>query len=49
MPNIEEHSRISLARTGKDYAEIHEWMDRDPEKKVERHNVSRICEFISLS
>jgi hypothetical protein len=23
-------------------------MDRDPEKKVERHNVSRICEFGSI-
>jgi len=48
MPNIEEHVKISLARTGKDYAQIHEWMDKDPGKKAERHDVSRICEFGSI-
>ncbi len=45
MPNIEEHSRISLARTGKDYAEIHEWIDKDPLTKVERHDITKIHEY----
>lgn len=48
MPEIEQHLKISLARTGKDYLKIHEWMDKDPDKKVECHNVSRICEFRSI-
>jgi hypothetical protein len=48
MPEIEHHLKISLERTGKDCLEIHEWMDKDPDKKVERHNVSRICEFGSI-
>ncbi len=34
----------SLARTGKDYRDIHEWID-DPERKMERHDLSRVLEF----
>ncbi|MFH0959615.1 MAG: hypothetical protein V1897_13020 [Pseudomonadota bacterium] len=48
MPSINKHTEISLRRTGRDYAEIHEWMDKDPYKKAERHDVSRICEFGSI-
>ncbi|MCP4666510.1 MAG: hypothetical protein GY849_09085 [Deltaproteobacteria bacterium] len=44
MPPIEQHIQKSMERTGKDYKEIHEWID-DPEKKFERHDVTRILEF----
>ena len=27
MPSIEKHIELSLERTGKEYKEIHEWMD----------------------
>lgn len=44
MPSIEKHRAASLERTGKDYMEIHEWLDGDPEKKAERHDITRLCE-----
>ncbi|MBI4964470.1 MAG: HDIG domain-containing protein [Desulfomonile tiedjei] len=48
MPSTEEHVEISRQRTGKDHRELHEWMDADPGKKVERHDVNRICEYGQL-
>ena len=48
MPKIEKHVEISLQRTGNGFAELHEWMDSDPEKKAERHDVNRICEYGQL-
>ncbi len=45
MPPIEKHLKISLERTGKDYREIHEWIDGDPAKKAERHDVTKIYEY----
>jgi uncharacterized protein len=48
MPIIEKHVEISRQRTGKDYLELHEWMDADPGKKSERHDVTRICEYGQL-
>ena len=48
MPTIKQHAEISHKRTGKDYREVHEWMDANPRKKEERHNVSGICEFVSI-
>ncbi|MBI5569043.1 MAG: HDIG domain-containing protein [Desulfomonile tiedjei] len=48
MPKIEEHVETSRQRTGKDYLELHEWMDADPGKKAERHDVKRICEYGQL-
>lgn len=44
MPPIENHIQKSIERTGKDYKEIHEWID-DPENKVERHDITKILEF----
>ena len=44
MPPIEDHLKRSLARTGKDYKDIHQWID-DPDKKVERHDIGRVLEF----
>lgn len=45
MPPITSHTKSSLERTGKDYQEVHEWLDLDPEKKAERHDVTRIYEY----
>lgn len=45
MPPINNHLRISMERTGKEYREVHEWLDADPEKKTERHDITRIYEY----
>jgi uncharacterized protein len=45
VPSIEKHMEISRQRTGKDYLELHEWIDKDPEKKVERHDITKIYEY----
>lgn len=44
MPSIDKHVQTSIERTGKEYREIHEWID-DPEKKVERHDITRTLEL----
>lgn len=45
MPPVPGHIKASIERTGKEYKEIHEWLDADPEKKAERHDMTRIYEF----
>lgn len=45
MPPIDKHAKISFQRTGKEYLGLHEWMDKYPEKKVERHDIKRMIEF----
>jgi hypothetical protein len=47
MPKIEKHVQISLARTGKEYRDIHEWID-DPEKKNERHDITKIPDTFAM-
>lgn len=44
MPSIEIHVKKSLDKTGKEYREIHEWID-EPGHKNERHDITRILEF----
>lgn len=44
MPSIEIHVEKSLEKTGKEYREIHEWID-EPEHKNERHDITKILEF----
>ena len=44
MPSIEKHVETSRHRTGKDYLELHEWIDKDPAKKVERHDITKVFE-----
>jgi hypothetical protein len=44
MPSIEKHVDTSRRRTGKDYLELHEWIDKDPDKKVERHDITKVFE-----
>lgn len=41
MPPIEKHLQESLKRTGKEYREVHEWID-DPENKNKRHDITQI-------
>jgi hypothetical protein len=45
MPPVPSHTKSSLERTGKDYKEVHEWLDMDPEKKAERHDITKIFEY----
>jgi hypothetical protein len=45
MPPTDKHLKASMERTGKDYKEVHEWIDGDPEKKAERHDITKIHEF----
>lgn len=45
MPQTEKHQEMSLARTGKDYAELHRWIN-DPEHQYARHDFSRIWDFL---
>lgn len=45
MPPTEKHQQISLSRTGKDYFELHAWIN-DPEQQLSRHDFTRIFDFI---
>ncbi|MEK6672706.1 MAG: hypothetical protein AABY42_04420 [Nitrospirota bacterium] len=44
MPPVVKHLSTSIERTGKEYREVHEWLDNDPEKKAERHDITKIYE-----
>ncbi len=48
MPPIERHVQISKERTGKEYREIHEWLDGDAEKKAERHDITKMYEYAKM-
>ncbi len=41
MPDLSVHIQSSLNRTGKEYREVHEWIDNPP-TKYERHNWSEV-------
>ncbi len=45
MPPVEKHTQSSTERTGKDYRDVHEWLDRDPATKAARHDITKIHEF----
>lgn len=45
MPPVPGHTKSSLERTGRDYKEVHEWLDLDQEKKAERHDITKIYEY----
>ncbi len=45
MPPIDKHLKKSMEKTGKDYKDVHEWIDGDPEKKAERHDITKIYEY----
>ena len=42
MPQTDEHIKTSIERTGKEYKEVHEWIDGDETKKAERHDITKI-------
>jgi hypothetical protein len=44
MPPVDKHIQSSVAKTGKEFREIHEWLDNDPAAKAERHDITRIYE-----
>ncbi|MBS3908684.1 MAG: HDIG domain-containing protein [Actinobacteria bacterium] len=44
MPTVDKHFKLSAERTGKEYRDIHEWIDLDPEHKAERHDITKIYE-----
>ncbi len=44
MPSTEKPAELSLNRSGKDYLALHEWIDKDPSTKVERHDITKIHE-----
>ena len=45
MPPIDKHVKKSMEKTGKDYKDVHEWIDGDPEEKAERHDITKIYEY----
>ena len=45
MPPIEQHLRSSREAKGADFKAVHEWLDGDPAKKAERHDITRLFEF----
>ena len=45
MPPTERHQQISTSRTGKDFVDLHRWIN-DAEKQFERHDVTRFWEFL---
>ena len=51
MPPIEKHTQLSLKRTGKEFKEIHEWMDGenlDYLEKSARHDITNIPKFLPI-
>ncbi len=47
MPPLADHLASSLARTGKEYREVHEWIDHE-ELKYERHDFSKVLETAAM-
>ncbi len=47
MPAIDKHVQVSFERTGKEYREVHEWID-EPEHKNERHDITRVLEVSAM-
>ncbi len=41
MPNLEDHCKISVARTGRTYADLHSWMDKYCKELGVRHREKR--------
>lgn len=48
MPPFKTHLETSLKRTGKEYTELHNWLDNDPDKDVKalRHSLDILPENI---
>ena len=51
MPAIEKHIELSLKRTGKEYREVHEWMEGNGisyNEKSARHDIANIAKFLPV-
>lgn len=46
MPPLDAHLKNSKQRTGKEYEELHHWIDDDKTKSTEIHDISKIPENI---
>lgn len=44
MPKVDVHLKESMERTGKEYRELHEWID-DPSLKPEHHDITKILQY----
>ncbi len=42
MPPIDKHIAASREKTGQDFRDLHEWLDKDPATKAERHDVTKM-------
>ena len=42
MPPVDAHLKNSKERTGKEYEELHRWMDDDKAKAPDIHDISKI-------
>jgi len=47
LPLLHDHLKSSLDRTGKEYREVHEWIDH-PELKYDRHDFSKVLENAAM-
>lgn len=45
MASTEKHIEISLARTGKEYADLHRWIN-EGDLQFERHDFTRVWDLI---
>lgn len=48
MPPFIKHLEKSLKRTGKEYKEMHDWLDNYPQTKAERHNLDTLPQNIEF-
>ena len=44
MPPYPKHLETSTQRTGKDYQELHDWLDNHPDDKAARHDLGALTE-----
>lgn len=47
MPPTKDHYASSLERTGKEWKDVHDWVDH-PDHKNERHDFTRIADFTPI-
>ncbi len=48
MPTLKGHIKLSVKRTGKEFRELHEWMDGSSvgyRDRIERHKIPNIQKF----
>ena len=50
MPSLEKHIALSKKRTGKEYREVHEWLDgrMSYKERIARHDIVYMQKFLPL-